>query len=306
MKKVIAIITADIHLRDTQPIARIDNYWETQWKKINQIKELQQKYNCCILDAGDLFHKSASSIFLNSYVIKNFISDIFTIPGNHDLEDHNINLIKKSNLSILEAVKKAHIIKNNEDNPIGNNIVVFGIPYTTKLQEIKINKKYEKHKKILLIHAMIFKNNKENKLNPFIEGWTAKQILKKYSEFDLIISGHNHKNFEYECENRKLINPGSMMRMKIDQLEHQPCFYLLYNDLSTEKIFFNIEKDIFDKNYIKEIILKKESKIKLDRFVDQLKGDKTYNINFKQNIENYFIKNDINTDIKNIIYKNME
>jgi hypothetical protein len=44
--KPTAILTADWHLRDTQPICRTDDFWESQWIKANYIMELQRKYGC--------------------------------------------------------------------------------------------------------------------------------------------------------------------------------------------------------------------------------------------------------------------
>ena len=56
MRTADAIITADIHLRETSPQCRTDDYWKAQEDKIEFLKELQHKHHDCpILDGGDLF-----------------------------------------------------------------------------------------------------------------------------------------------------------------------------------------------------------------------------------------------------------
>lgn len=302
-KEILAIITADIHLRETQPRYRVDDYWQAQENAIKFIEKLRHHHACTVLDAGDVFDASAKSNKLNAWAIKNFINSMITIPGNHDLLYHNLKNLDRTNLNVLASAGNICILNNAWLKIVKNNIAIYGIPYTTKLPIIEIPEEYKNYKKILLIHTMVFENSKEYKLNKFIEGFTAKQLLKKYTEFDLIISGHNHKTFEREYENRKLINPGSMMIMKADQKDHKPCIFLLYDDFTTEKVYITQEENIIDDSYLVDI---KEKDIRIENFVDNIKLDEEITIDFKQNIENHLIKNETKKPIQNIIWENVK
>ena len=46
-----AILTADWHLRDDQPICRTDDFWSTQWRKVNAVTELQTRHGCPVIHA---------------------------------------------------------------------------------------------------------------------------------------------------------------------------------------------------------------------------------------------------------------
>jgi hypothetical protein len=85
MREPIAIITADIHLRDTQPKCRKDNFFLAQEKKIEWLFRVQGELkHIPILDAGDLFHKWNSSPYLEAWGINRFDNNFITVPGNHE------------------------------------------------------------------------------------------------------------------------------------------------------------------------------------------------------------------------------
>src|SRR3972149_9530571 len=106
-EKTLAILTADIHLRDTQPVCREDDYWEAQKKKIEFILDMADELSCPIFVAGDFFDKAKSSPYLEQWIISEIRSHgspkIYVIPGQHDLPNHSIELIKKSSLSVLAS-----------------------------------------------------------------------------------------------------------------------------------------------------------------------------------------------------------
>ena len=50
------ILCADIHLMESTPICRLDDFVEqTQWRKLQWLKDLAIKHNCPVLCSGDLF-----------------------------------------------------------------------------------------------------------------------------------------------------------------------------------------------------------------------------------------------------------
>ena len=76
MKKAIAIITADLHLRDTIPVCRVDNYLEAQNKKLAFIKDSVLKNNCPLIVAGDVFHKAKSSPYVEKIALEFFLVNL--------------------------------------------------------------------------------------------------------------------------------------------------------------------------------------------------------------------------------------
>lgn len=110
MKKPDAILTADWHLQDTQPRCRLDEFWTTQWKKVDFISALQRQYDCPVLHAGDLFEIPRPSPMLLSETIRHIPKQFYTIYGNHDLPDRNIKFGYKSGVHVLETAKKLTVL----------------------------------------------------------------------------------------------------------------------------------------------------------------------------------------------------
>ena len=105
-KKPSAILTSDFHLREDTPVCRTDNFWETQWKKVQWVKDLQREYDCPVLHAGDLFHAWKASPYLLRETMKHLPNNFWTIFGQHDLPQHSLELKNKSGVSALEEAGK--------------------------------------------------------------------------------------------------------------------------------------------------------------------------------------------------------
>lgn len=281
MNKVIAILCSDLHLRDTSPVSRNDDYIEAQKKKLLFIKDLQKDNKCPVLCAGDVFDKWKSSPFLESFAIK-YLPELFTtVPGNHDLPYHSINMIDSSSLGILQHFGVKVLFNGNYLSSTQN--FIYGFAYG----ELISQPEKSSIPRIAIIHKMI---HKDRKIHTSIESTKAKNLLRNF-DYDLILSGDNHQTFEVEYEGKVLINPGSMMRMDADQIDHKPCVYLLYEDFSYEKIFLPIEEDVFDTCVLEN---KKEKESMIKSFVEKINNNYEISIDFRRNLESSIIKNKIN------------
>jgi putative phosphoesterase len=242
-----AILTSDWHLRESIPICRVDNFWETQWYKISQISELQSKYNCPVIHAGDLFHHWKTSPFLLSKTIEELPKQFYTVYGNHDLPNHNIELDYKSGIFVLEhAGVVLRIIKGGH----------WGVDIN-KIEPIII-----KAKKIAVTHIMTWKDNVPW---PDCKEPTVNEIIDKLSDYDLILTGHNHRQFMYERNGTILLNPGCISRQK-----------------TYERFEYNIQPSVYlwnaEKNEIKQHTLDyKEDAVSNEHIKTPIKFDKSLN-----------------------------
>lgn len=288
-----AIITADVHLRDTQPKCRTDNYWEAQWRKIKYIKDLQEKYDCLVLDGGDLFNKWKSSPMLEAQAIINLPNNFITVPGNHELPGHNINLIEKSSLYVLSVGSSLQLLCSKKE--IGG-IQLVGFPWRSEIKDTFYAGKYDR--RVAIIHTFVYEN--EN-IFPDIEGYRAIELLKKLENFDLIITGHNHMPFVVEYGGRLLVNPGSMMRSNADQIDHIPRVYLWdakENVVTPE--YIPIDKDVVTRQHIKDNTI-------LESFVDGLNFNSfSISSRFEERVKEYMNKNNIEKDIQDIVFSSFE
>lgn len=275
------ILTGDWHIRETKPVCRLDDYWQTQWEKIDWITDLAKKYNCPVLHSGDLFHHWKPSPYLLSMCIEHLPRYFFTVYGNHDLPQHSLSLAEKSGINVLAASGRITVLEGTH----------FGEEPVT-----------DSFKGILVWHVMTYKNELPF---PGCEELSARAILKKYPQYKLILTGDNHVTFVQELKDRILINPGSIFRWTASQIDHRPCVFLYDTEKHTyEQIFLPIAgPDVISREHI-DIIEKRNNRI--DAFVSGLTTDMDMDISFTKNLSRFYVKNKIDKNIRQIIQRFIE
>ena len=271
----------DLHLRATAPRYRIDNYYETQMGKLKWIFELAREESCeAILQPGDFFDSPNIPNHVLSDVLELLYkydhNTVYTVFGQHDLRYRNM---ENSALSVVEI---AGGVVTENTILVGGRIAIYGSSWEQPIPEV-LNKDAVN---ILLMHRMVVH---EKPLWPGQTDYTkAGSFMKKYSDFDLVVSGDNHQSFiwaEYDKETdewgRWLINCGSMMRMTTAQQEHKPCVWV-YDTETKEAIrhFIPIEKDVFSP----EAVEIKERNKELEAFITTLKQDRSTMLSFDDNV----------------------
>jgi len=281
-----AILTGDWHLREDIPICRIDDFWEVQWKKVDFISNLQKKYNCPVLHSGDLFNHWKPSPYLLATTIEHLPNNFWTIFGNHDLPQHNLELANKCGINVLQKANKLQIINRTHWGQIPKESSYVNIPNT---------------KRLLVWHIMTYTGNIPW---PNCPDSSATKLLKKYPQYKLILTGHNHKSFTAEFNGRLLVNPGSISRQSADQIDHLPCIFLWYADTNTvEPIYLPIEEDAVSKEHIEQIVNRDN---RIEAFVSKLNTDWECALSFEENLERLIENNKIRNSIKQIIYKSLD
>jgi len=282
-----AILCSDIHLREQtdNPVCRTDDWWAAQWKKIDFISDLQKQYDCPVIHGGDLFDHWKPSPHLLSMTIEHLPANFWTIYGQHDLPQHNLELSYKSGINTLVAAGKIHAMEATHfgqypsETPKKMTIAGFKFP-------------------ILVWHTFNF----QGKIPwPGCEAIPASKLLKKYPEYDLIVTGDNHQSFVEEYEGRLCVNPGSMMRMTADQADFKPSVYLWYAETNTVKrVYFPIEPDVISREHIDR---KRERDDRLDAFVGRLNTEWEAEVSFEENVTRMIKENKVSEAIEKIVEK---
>lgn len=305
MNRPDAILTADWHLRDTVPICRKDDYWLAQMSKLVFVRNLSEKHSCPILHAGDFFNKAKSSQFLEAHILRKFSFGIslFVCPGNHDLPNHNLNLLPHSSLEVLRAANTIDILKNSEECYwTDSGLQLYAYPWGSDLKGLQRHPRASEGTSIALVHHLISKG--EDDLWKGAESEQGKALLKKCKGFDLILTGHNHKAFVVEYKNRLLVNPGSLMRMSADQANYKPRVYLWYKETnSVEPVYLPIEKDVITREHI-ETQEKRDQR--MEAFVSRLNDNYEIGLSFEKNLENFFNENRVRKPVKELVWEMIE
>jgi DNA repair exonuclease SbcCD nuclease subunit len=282
-KTISAILTSDWHLREDTPVCRTDDYWLAQWQKVDFISDLQKKYDCPILHGGDLFDHWKPSPNLLRETILHIPDQFFTVYGQHCLPAHSLELVDKCGINVLQAAGKLTILEGCHwgQNPTKSSLLL-------------------NNKSILVWHKMVWKDKKPY---PTCTDLPASITLDKY-KYDLLLFGDNHKTFTETLEGRVLVNPGSMMRMDADQVDHRPCVFLWFaEDNTVEQVFIPIEQGVISREHLE---IKEQRETRIDAYVERLNDDWEVALSFEHNVEAYKEVNEVRPSVLEIVYKAME
>lgn len=283
-----AILSADWHIRPDTPVCRTDNFWEAQEKKINFILDLREQHGCPLLIAGDLGDYPLNRgwpTWLSRWAIKKFKGHhIVSICGQHDLPNHRLDLWEKSGIGILEAAGVIKVLGFNDfthtlsDNP---TIELAMFPYGKEIQPIYKGKKPD-WPVIAMTHEMVIESKK---LWPGQVAPKGHQLLKKFPEYSLILTGDNHNPFVCEYQGRLLVNPGSLMRTTASQESHRPRVYLWWAETNEiEAVYLPIEDGVISREHID---MAEERSDRMDAFVARVRDDVEIALSYEDNVENY-------------------
>lgn len=288
MKKPTAILTGDWHLREDTPVCRTDDFWTTQWEKIDFIADLQQKYNCPVIHSGDLFNHWKPSPYLLNKTMRHIPKEFYTVYGNHDLPQHNIELADKCGINVLHEAKRINVLNGTHWNQKPEVASLLFCP--TGIE-----------KRILVWHVMTYAGKEPW---PGCPDPNSSVILKKYNDYDLIVTGHNHQTFISKHKNRILVNPGSLTRQTADQIDHQPCVFLWYADTNEiEEVLIPIKDNVISRDHIER---KKDHDTRIEAFVSRLNTEWEASISFEENLERLIQINEVRQSVKQIIYQAIE
>jgi len=278
-----AILCSDFHLREDTPICFTGDFQKEQWDAVEFVQHLQTQYKCPIFHAGDLFHHWKPSPSLISQALWFLPEDFNTIYGQHDLPQHNMELKNKSGLNTLAVAARLWVLKNCH----------FGQePYEPSMTI--------KNKTILVWHHLTY----IKKPFPEAKEGNAKAILRKYPQFDLIVTGDNHTSFTVEYQGRRLVNPGNLTRQSAAQIDYQPRIALWYTeDNSIKWINLPMQKNVISREHIKD---KEERNERIEAFIKKLTDDWEAELSFEDNLEIFFKQDKTPDSIRQIIYKIIE
>lgn len=284
------ICSSDWHIRKSNPQYRIDNFFDTQCEKIKWMVNYCVDNNICgILHGGDLYDRfDCPYEAVRRYII---LFNSYTTPikmlgclGQHDMRYHKIGSsntpagclyagIAGTGSTILEEAPKEYIEPYSK-----TKIHIYGSSWGEKIPTIQDQSAIN----ILVTHRMVTKSGPLWKdQTDFTE---ADELLKK-TKFRLIVTGDNHNTFSHSYRMRYVVNSGSLMRAKIDQMDHKPTFFVYDTNTNTiEKVEIPIlnKRKVFAVEEIKDTKL---NDLVLENFVNGLNIDYDRKVSFKENLD---------------------
>ena len=284
----------DTHIKSRNPRSRIDDYEDSIYKKIEEIREISIKKNVdMILHGGDLFDKADVGIKTASKfgkLFQTFTKKIHIISGNHDIYGYNPNSIDRAmmglynSLDVLELIEEDKTIIMEKD---GLRVQISGQPYTHDIDSSDKSHYYPKRLDnidyhILMIHSFLL----YKKFIEQIEYTLIDQIMD--TDCDIVLSGHYHTGFKTVKVNEKYFaNPGSIARMTNTESERKRIpkvliIELTKDDIKIEEIFLKSAKnssEIFSDDKINPYSIKNKSLLDIKERLSKLSSNPIIDIN---------------------------
>lgn len=276
-----AILVADLHLRDSIPVARTDDFLSAQQKKLDFLRKLSKENNeCVVLCAGDVFHTWKSSPWLLAFAYAHLPTPMVTIPGNHDLPEHSMKQYERSALHLLEMVMDRFVV----------------------LKEVPAIH-YIGDRRVVLLHELVWPESYSGMMG-VAGGTLARELLERHEDADLVLTGDNHLAFVEELDGRLLVNPGSMMRSTADQIDHRPRCYLYYSKYNkVEPVYFPIEAGVIDRTHLDR---QKERDERIAAYIERVRTGWEVGLSFRANLQRYFKENDTPQKVVDLIWQHLE
>lgn len=253
---------SDLHATTHNPPCRTDNMLDTLKKKYQQISDIFDYEGCRIcIQAGDFFDSPKEPYHLVNWFLdfhKGKWADYKTlgVAGQHDMVNHTLDLENTPYRCLVGAGVLFHLGK---EPFILDDVYVYGRSWGERTPIIKSGKAFN----ILVIHETLVKE----------KIWEGQANVKfgddfiKKSEFDLVIAGDNHSPFTSRYRSKLLVMCGSVLRLKVDQHDYQPCVYTF--DTDTKKLQKHPLK-IEDVIKVEEHKEKKKRKLNINNFISLL------------------------------------
>lgn len=301
MKEVDLVIAGDLHITSTPPRCRTDDYIQAQWRKIEFIYDLCDKYDCYAVFPGDICHTFKLEPWVERKAIRELPPFIGTV-GQHDVPYHNTDNYNQSSLAVIEAgMHDDAIVLNNRETTVPGNskeLTLHGYSWG-RCGEVKSTEPdNNKTAHIGIMHKTTWTTRVPY---PGCKADSAQKLLMKYPDYNLIITGDNHQHFTVKHKGRLLVNCGSVMRSEADQVNHTPCVYLYSaKDNTIEKVLIPIKKDVIDRKHIE---LKEHQDQMNKAYIQNLKSNERPVLNFKKNLKTAL--EGARQDIKDIVNKSL-
>lgn len=231
-----------LHITDSHgtvkgPESRKDIYYITFLRKLYELGYVVKKEKIdMVIHTGDLFHTArVSDKFAGqvSEMIKSWQVPVYVVPGNHDIEGYTTDTIDQTKLGLLAKTGVIQLL--DRDNPITITANQDGEEYTVaisgqeyyahidegNMQDFEMQQD-EADFNILAIHGYIA----DTAQHPNIKCTMVGDIV---TDADVILTGHYHRQFEWNGPDVDIYNPGSMMRVEQTDYNktHMPQYGIL-------------------------------------------------------------------------------
>lgn len=278
-RKIIAIAFSDLHLTLQVPAVRADNDWlGVQAVYLDQVRQLQTKYDCPILFGGDLFDRWNAPAELINFALEHLPEGSYTVAGQHDLPNHRLDLMERSAYGTLVKCGAVQHVRKEGFRYIASDreVFVYGASWGEKLPV-----PHTDGFNIAMVHRYIWDRDAMYPGAPIEAHAHAGDLNKELEGYQVAIFGDNHIHFRVKLENGcTVFNCGGFIRRKSDEISRRPCVGLVYDNGKVERHYLYTTFDKFH-----DLTGKVEGgEVSMRQFIQQLEELGEQGVNFRETV----------------------
>lgn len=308
--KVLAILLADIHLSLKPPLWRSaePDWLEAQARSLGEISALQEWNECPVICAGDIFDRSRkiadgwnAPAELINFAIEHLPDNMYAIPGQHDLPNHQYSIIERSAYWTLVKAGKIKNIPPNDVTIIDNRLAVYGFPPGYEIEPPRQNHAIvEDGFVMVVVHDYVWISGHSYPDAP--RDSLLGRKIEQLEDYDVVVYGDNHKGFTTHAGKTTIFNCGTLMRRKSDEIDYKPQVGLLMDDGSVVPHYLDVSQDKY--------ITKAEEQVKdvldMGDFFDELEKLGSTALDFAEAMKQFLHSGKTSDEAKEIILRAME
>lgn len=285
--RVIGVSASDWHLCHRAPVARSaePDWYAAMRRPISQIRKLCEQYEAPLIIPGDIFdrwdagggaenRKSSPAAELINFAIselEQFNHGVYAIPGQHDLPNHRLDEMHRAAYYTLVAARVIEDIKPGQ--PVRHDdLVIHGFPWGVPIEPTEPD---DDLIHLAAIHAYIWR---EGSSYPGAdEAEHVHQRRGRCQGFHATVWGDNHKGF---MVGDRLMNCGTLMRRKSDEIDYRPHVGLLHEHGYISPYCLDVSQDL----WLEEALVKHqdESVTDVSSFIETLKRLQADPLDFRE------------------------
>jgi hypothetical protein len=286
----IAVAVADLHLSLLQPACRADKDWlAVQAEYLFQLKEAAN--GLPILVAGDIFDRWNAPPELINFALEHLPDGMLCVPGQHDLPLHRSDLMHRSGYGVLKEVKKIRDLSSQSTGNMGG-FLVQGFGWEEEISPVRCNTGLLE---IALIHRYTWTGGYHypGATQPAHLG----TLIKNLKGYDVAVFGDNHIPFLARVGLCSVLNCGTFIRRKTDEIDYAPGVGIIYSDGTVKRRRLDTSGDLFHAQ-AKD---RPEVAFNMKEFIERLEELGEHGLDFKEAVENHLKTEDVHPKVKEII-----
>ncbi len=278
-------LLGDIHARVKAPEGREDEWFATLLGKLTEAFDWFEAEGVRgVLQPGDFFDTPRPSNYLLSQLIELLASyggiPIWGVLGQHDTYYHQVDQPSRTPLGVLAASRIIEIV--GAAPVVENEVRIFGASWGQEPTRLRRRAKDEAFR-ILIAHAPVG----SKPLFPGHKCTNPSEYAKQHPGFDFILLGDYHYWFDVEAPSCRVVNVGSLMRMRNSKMDrkHEPTVGIL--DTESMEIEYKQLKVAPASEVFHSMKSSKTAKMPevLEEFLAKLKDTGSLGVSFLDNLE---------------------